>query len=104
MTAVASPVVGHKLNVLTAEQVAFYDEHGYLRIPQMFTPAETDELGEHLDWLIETWAIKDQGWTGPWRRKYMDEATEKKSKLISLHDLQYYSDAWARALTKREMG
>ncbi len=33
-----------QLNVLTPEQVEFYNEHGYLHIPQMFTQAETDEL------------------------------------------------------------
>src|SRR5438552_4562028 len=30
----------------------------------------------------------------------MNADTEKKSQLISLHDLQYYSAAWARAVTK----
>ena len=89
--------------VLSGEQVAFYHEHGYLHIPAMFTEQETDELSEHLNWLIDTWAIKDQGWTGPWRKNYMDAETEKKSKLIALHDLQYYSDAWARAVTKRKL-
>ncbi len=89
--------------VLSPEQVEDYREHGFLHIPAMFTPAETSELSDHLDRLIENWAIKDQGWTGPWRMKYMDEATEKKSKLIALHDLQYYSDAWARAVTSRKL-
>jgi hypothetical protein len=92
-----------QLNVLTPEQVEFYNENGYLHIPQMFTQAETDELSEHLDWLIETWAMRDQGWTGPWRKKYMDAATEKKSQLIALHDLYYYSDAWSRAVTKKKL-
>jgi len=102
-TAATRSSVAAKLNVLTAEQVAFYKEQGYLHIPGMFTPAETAELSEHLDWLIESWAMKDQGWTGPWRKKYMDAETEKKSKLIALHDLQYYSDAWARAVTNRKL-
>jgi ectoine hydroxylase-related dioxygenase (phytanoyl-CoA dioxygenase family) len=92
-----------QLNVLTPEQVEFYNENGYLHIPQMFTQAETDELAEHLDWLIDTWAMRDQGWTGPWRKKYMDAATEKKSQLIALHDLYYYSDAWSRAVTKKKL-
>src|SRR5689334_14641977 len=92
-----------KLNVLSAEQVAFYKERGYLHIPAMFTPQETRELSDHLDWLIEVWALKDAGWTGPWRKQYMDAKTEKKSKLIALHDLQYYSDAWARAVTNRKL-
>jgi len=90
-------------HVLSDEQVAFYREHGYLHIPQMFSPAETDQLSEHLDWLIDSWAVQDQGWTGPWRQKYMDAATERKSKLIALHDLQYYSDAWARAVTNAKL-
>src|SRR5688500_17317387 len=90
-------------SVMSAEDVAFYHEHGYLRIPGMFTPEETDALSEDMNWLIETWAIKDQGWTGPWRKKYMDAATEQKSKLIALHDLQFYSDNWARAVTNRKL-
>ena len=90
-------------HALTADQVASYHERGYLHIPAMFTEQETDELSEHLNWVIENWAIKDQGWTGPWRQKYMDAATEKKSQLIALHDLQYYSDAWARAVVKPKL-
>ena len=90
-------------HALTADQVASYHERGYLHIPAIFTEQETDELSEHLNWVIENWAIKDQGWTGPWRQKYMDAATEKKSQLIALHDLQYYSDAWARAVVKPKL-
>jgi hypothetical protein len=107
-TITAAPTTVHRSigkdgHVLSAEQIAFYHDHGWLRIEQMFTPAETDELSDHLDWIIGTWAIKDQGWTGPWRKQYMDEITEKKSKLIALHDLQLYSDAWARAVTNRKL-
>ncbi|MEO6435900.1 MAG: phytanoyl-CoA dioxygenase family protein, partial [Tepidisphaeraceae bacterium] len=91
------------LNILSAEQVAFYHEMGYLHIPAVFTPEETRGLSDDLDWLIENWAMRDQGWTGPWRKKYMDEATEKKSQLIALHDLQYYSSHWARAVVKPKL-
>jgi hypothetical protein len=90
-------------DVLTADQIAFYHEHGYLRIEQMFSAAQTDELADELDWVIATWAVEDQGWTGPWRQKYMDADTEKKSKLIALHDLQYYSAAWARAVVSPKL-
>jgi ectoine hydroxylase-related dioxygenase (phytanoyl-CoA dioxygenase family) len=90
-------------NFLSDDQVAFYHEHGYLHVPRIFNEAEIDELSDHLDWLIETWAIRDAGWSGPWRRKIMDEATEKRSQLIALHDLQFYSDAWGRAVTKRAL-
>ena len=87
-------------SVLSDEQIAFYRENGYLHIPQMFSKTEIDQLSDHLDWLIESWAIRDAGWSGPWRKKTMDPETERKSQLIALHDLQYYSDAWTRAVTK----
>jgi phytanoyl-CoA hydroxylase len=86
------------MGMLTPQQVQFYQDQGYLHIPEVFTRAETDELASELMWLIDTWAMKDAGWTGPWRKQYMDPETEKKSKLIALHDLQFYSAPWARAV------
>ena len=38
--------------MLTREQIAYYHEHGFLRIPEMFTPEETDELSDELDRLV----------------------------------------------------
>lgn len=86
--------------MLTDDQVAFYHEHGFLRIPQVFSPSEMDELERDHDYLIAHWANDQAGWTGPWRKVYMDPETEKKSKLIALHDLHFYSAAWMRAVTK----
>ena len=85
--------------ILSESQVAFYLEHGYLHIPQVFSPGEMDALDRELMQLIDDWSSDGKGWTGPWRLVYMDKATEKKSKLVALHDLQLYSQAWARAVT-----
>jgi hypothetical protein len=85
--------------MLTQEQINFYNEHGYLHIPQVFTPQEISELSDELDRLVQEWAFTSEGWTGPWRQAYMDPDTEKKSKLTAMHDLQFYSDAWMRAVT-----
>ena len=85
--------------MLTEEQVAFYNEHGYVHIPEMFTQEETDELQTELERLVVDWATTDKGWTGPWRKQYMDEETEKASKLTAMHDLYFYSRAWSRAVT-----
>ena len=63
--------------MLSEKQVTFFWEHGYLHIPQVFTPEETEELARELDWLIDDWARESPGWSGPWRKKYMDEETEK---------------------------
>jgi ectoine hydroxylase-related dioxygenase (phytanoyl-CoA dioxygenase family) len=83
---------------LSPDQVEFYREHGYLRIPHVFDPAETAELAEHLDRLIETWSF-DATWTGPWRERYMDPKVAAVSQLVVLHDLQLYSEAWSRAIS-----
>ncbi len=86
-------------NVLTPEMVDFYEDHGYLHIPRVFDEDEIGRMADELDWQIETWAGKSQGWSGPWRQVYMDEETEKQSKLIALHDLHRYSKAWCDAVT-----
>ena len=85
--------------MLTKEQIDFFWEHGYLHIPHVFTPIETDELADEMDRLMREWAEHTPGWSGDWRRKYMDAETEKKSKLVHMHDLYYYSSAWMRAVT-----
>ncbi len=89
--------------MLTRAQVGFYQEHGYLHIPQVFTPPEIRELSDELDRLGREWAVTDQGWTGPWRRAYMDEKTEKKSKLTGMQDLHFYSAAWLRCVANRTL-
>lgn len=86
--------------VLSNDDVAFYNETGYLRIPGVFASREMDELERELDFLMDRWAVTEMGWTGPWRKAYMDEETEKKSRLTSLHDLHFYSEAWMRAVAK----
>ena len=53
--------------MLTQEQIDFYNEHGYVRVPQVFTPQEADWLANELDRLVEDWAFTRPGWTGPWR-------------------------------------
>ncbi len=89
--------------VLSRAEVDAFRTRGFLLIPAVFTPAETDELAEHLDGLIAGWAETSPGWSGPWRQAYMDEATEKKSKLTAMHDLSFYSDAWMRAVTNPKL-
>jgi len=75
------------MNVLAEEQVNFYKENGFLRIEKVFTEEETNELSDELDRLVKEWAFTMPGWSGPWRKVYMDEQTEKESKLTAMHDL-----------------
>ena len=90
-------------NVLSAAQVAFFKEHGYIHLPQVFSGEEINRMTEELDWQISTWAGKGPGWSGDWRRVYMDVDVEKRSKLVALHDLHRYSRAWCDAVTHRKL-
>ena len=89
--------------MLTSEQIAFYQDNGFLRIPEVFPPAETDELADELDRLVEDWAFTSPGWSGPWRQAYMDPEVEKQSKLTAMHDLHLYSTAWMRCVTNPKL-
>ncbi len=89
--------------MLTQEQIEFFNENGYLHIPQVFTPDEIDFMSDELDRLIDDWAFTDQGWTGPWREAYFDENLNKKVKLTAMHDLHLYSEAWMRAVTNAKL-
>lgn len=91
------------LSPLTPDQIAFYQREGYLRIPGVFTAEETRALRDDLNWMIQDWAVKSQGWTGPWRKQYMDDETESKSQLIAMHDLHFYSEPWMRAVTNPKL-
>ena len=95
------PVVN--FNTLTAKQVAFFQEHGYLHLKQVFSSSEVDLLSDELDWQITQWAGKGPGWSGDWRRVYMSADVESRSKLIALHDLHRYSRAWCDAVCNRQL-
>ncbi|MBV7335016.1 phytanoyl-CoA dioxygenase family protein [Chloroflexi bacterium TSY] len=89
--------------MLTQSQIDFYHENGYLRIPALFTLAETDVLSDELDRLVQDWSFTVPGWPGPWRQAYMDPETEKKARLTAMHDLHLYSVAWMRAVTNEKL-
>lgn len=85
--------------MLSRAQVELFWEQGYLHIPSIFTPEHTLRMREDLNWMIEQWAVRSEGWTGPWREKYMDAATNKKSQLIAMHDLHFYAHSWMQCVT-----
>jgi len=89
--------------MLSTEQITFYHNHGYLHIEKVFTPGQIADLRKDLDWMISVWANIGVGWTGPWRQALMDLDTEVKSKLIAMHDLQFYADSWMRAVTSPDL-
>src|SRR5437762_843787 len=91
--------IGRYFAMLSREQIEFFNENGYLRIPQVYTPDEVDAMRRELDQLVQDWATTNMGWSGPWRQVYMSPDVEKRSMLTHLHDLHFYSESWCRAVT-----
>jgi phytanoyl-CoA hydroxylase len=82
---------------IKGDDVDFFWEHGYLRVSGLFSPPEVRELREELDWVIDVWATRSKGWSGPWREALLGSDAEK-AELIVLADPHFYSAALMRAL------
>jgi phytanoyl-CoA hydroxylase len=89
--------------VITQSQIEFFNENGYLRLEQVYSPAEMEVLSQDLTQVMETHANWHSAWRGPWRKEYMDEEVDQQAKLVSIHELQHYSASWLRALTNPEL-
>lgn len=84
--------------MLTAEQVDFYQEKGYLRLRQVFTPEERAVLSDELERILQDWAVTNEGWHGPWRQVYMQADVERRAQLTHTNDFHIHSGAWTRAV------
>lgn len=84
--------------MLTQDQIDFYHENGYLRLEQVYDPAELQQMSDELDYVIRSFASWSAAWRGPWREKYMDEEEDRKATLVAIHELHHYSAAWTRAI------
>jgi len=84
--------------VLTPDQIAFYHENGFLRLEQIYDPAELARMSEELDYIIQNFANWGAAWRGPWRKVVMNEEEDRKATLVAIHEMQHYSAAWNRAL------
>ena len=92
------------METLSEAQVAFFRENGYIRLEGMFSPGEVREMGDELDYIMKEFANWDSAWKGPWRKEYMDDEEDAAATLVAIHELQHYSAAWSRAITKRDLG
>jgi phytanoyl-CoA hydroxylase len=90
--------------MLTQAQVDFFNENGYLRVEQVFPPAELAQLSQDLNYIIDTFADWGAAWKGDWLKEYMkDEEAGKKAVLVALHELHHYAASWMRGLTKPQL-
>ena len=84
--------------MLTQEQVDFYRENGFIRLEQVYDPAELRQMSDELDYIIQNFANWGAAWRGPWREKYMSEEEDKNATLVAIHEMHHFSAAWTRAI------
>ena len=85
---------------LSQQEIDFYQENGFLRLEGVYSQDEVDELSRELDYVIENFATRGKGWSGPWRQQIMNPEEEAQSVLVALHEIQCYAASWMRAIVK----
>jgi len=88
---------------LTSEQIDFWHENGFLRLEGVYPPDELKAMREELEYIIDTFASWGPGWRGPWRKVYLSEEEDREATLVVIHELQHYSAAWTRAITRPDL-
>ncbi len=76
----------------------FFDLNGYLRLRDVFGPAELSEMGEELETFIERFVVAHKGWDGPWREIYLSKEENERSVLATAHEMQFFCAALGRAV------
>ena len=84
--------------MLTGSEIKAYHEDGYLKVEQLFTPEETEELGSEMIRIINEWGEERIGWPGPWRSQYLVDEEQQTTKVVFMHNPHFYSAVWGRVI------
>jgi phytanoyl-CoA hydroxylase len=90
--------------MLSQEQLEFFQENGFVRLEQVYSPEEIARMSEDLYVVMENFANWKAAWRGPWRKEYMSEEEDAQAVMVGMHELHHYSAVWTQALTKPELG
>jgi hypothetical protein len=63
--------------MVTQTQIDFFNENGFLRLEQVYSPAEMQVMSDELNVVMQTFANWDSAWRGPWRKDYIENEEEK---------------------------
>ena len=80
-------------------QIQAYRDDGYLRVSNIFTAAELEELEREMDFIVDEWWGEDSiGWKGPWRDHYLPAGEQENTRAVFIGNPQFYSAAWGRII------
>ena len=92
-------ITTHKEHSLSAEQISFYNENGYLLVEGLFCPAEAaffrDEAHALIARLLNRGAdnVRNEGWAAG------AKVTDLPRELLHCHNVQFHSAALSRLIT-----
>lgn len=89
--------------MLTQAQVDYFNEHGFIRLEQVYSPDEMARMRDELVYMMDTFAHWEGGWRGAWRKEYMEAEDDQKAVLVHIHELHHYSSAWMQAVVKPDL-
>ncbi|XP_069675940.1 probable alpha-ketoglutarate-dependent hypophosphite dioxygenase [Periplaneta americana] len=87
--------------MLTKEQVDFYRENGYIKLDNIFTEEEINEISDEYD---ELFARKQHdNMRTEWRGKDMKNLAKNENVLVlAMHNLQFHSEVFTRLLMNKK--
>src|SRR5690348_8867655 len=84
--------------MLTTEQVAFYQENGYLLVKGLLNKEEAAAYRAECH-ALATRLSAHQNMDATWGSAQMVAGTVKETKILHCHDVQFYSAAFSRLLS-----
>jgi ectoine hydroxylase-related dioxygenase (phytanoyl-CoA dioxygenase family) len=84
--------------MLTAEQLAFYRENGYVLVKGMFTREEAAALRQECHDLTERLSAHEKNIDATWGSARAAVAEAKDTRIMHCHNVQFYSAAFSRLI------
>lgn len=88
--------------MLSQEQMAFYQDNGYILVKQLFTKEEMADYRQESHALIQRLSAR-QNVDATWQSARATIATAQDTKILHCHDVQFYAAAFSRLLVDERL-
>ncbi|KAJ9589694.1 hypothetical protein L9F63_017100, partial [Diploptera punctata] len=87
--------------MLTKEQVKFYKENGYIKLSNIFSEKEMNEISDEYDDLFSR--KHNANLQAVWKGEEMEKASSGNNVVLSIHNLQFHSEVFTRLITNKKL-
>ncbi|PSN48716.1 hypothetical protein C0J52_08783 [Blattella germanica] len=90
--------------MLTKEQIQFYKENGYIKLSNIFTEKELQEISDEYDDLFERKQKENAELQAVWKGEEMKKACDIQNDVVlSIHNLQFHSIVFTRLILNNNL-